>query len=278
MRRKEARKRAGVVPILLAGCAGYLLGNAHIAAFRSDGPADLSASQIFSSQTFNSQGSASQAVALRFPLEWKDASLTTASLLRTAATKLHAPRSPAVAGTATDARETQLAMFDPQPMVPQAGLDTSHAGDVPDCVGGRCLAGTGDEGAVAGRIVGATGAAGHSACDAAGGVVAAANAGAEIRSRGSAARAEGRSRAAPARQRPAGLHPQRHADRQHQGAPASDAGPGADVACGRSRVTQHRLYASRSRRADAAFRRAARRKRRRSIRTPCKASNRPPYR
>ncbi len=125
MRRKEARKRAGVVPILLAGCAGYLLGNAHIAAFRSDGPAGLSASQIFSSQTFNSQGSASQAVALRFPLEWKDASLTTASLLRTAATKLHAPRSPAVAGTATEARETQLAMFDPQPMVPQAGLDTT---------------------------------------------------------------------------------------------------------------------------------------------------------
>jgi hypothetical protein len=125
MRRKEARKRAGVVPILLAGCAGYLLGNAHIAAFRSDSLADLSVSQAFGPQTFNAQGSASQAVALRFPLEWKDASLATASLLRTAATKLHPPRLTAVAGTATDTRDAQLAMFNPQPMVPQAGLDTS---------------------------------------------------------------------------------------------------------------------------------------------------------
>jgi hypothetical protein len=111
MRRKEARKRAGVVPILLAGCVGYLLGNAHIAAFRSADLTDLSAAE---------------SVALRFPLEWKDASLATGSLLRTAVMKLHAPRSAAVAGSSADVRESEFAMFSPQPtMVPQAGLDTT---------------------------------------------------------------------------------------------------------------------------------------------------------
>jgi hypothetical protein len=110
MRRKEAHKRAGVVPILLAGCVGYLLGNAHIAAFRSTGLTDLSAAE---------------SVALRFPLEFKDASLATGSLLRTAAMKLHAPRSTAVAGSSTDVREAEFAMFSPQAMVPQAGLDTT---------------------------------------------------------------------------------------------------------------------------------------------------------
>lgn len=115
MRRKEARKRAGVVPILLAGCVGYLLGNAHIAAFRSADVTDLSAAE---------------SVALRFPLELKDASLATGSLLRTAAMKLRGPRSAAVAGasvagTSTDVRQAEFAIFSPQPMVPQAGLDTT---------------------------------------------------------------------------------------------------------------------------------------------------------
>ncbi len=110
MRRKEAQKRAGVVPILLAGCVGYLLGNAHIAAFRSTDLTDLSAAE---------------SVALRFPLEWKDATLATGSLLRIAAMKLHAPRSAAVTGTSTDVRKAEFAMFSPQPMVPQAGLDTT---------------------------------------------------------------------------------------------------------------------------------------------------------
>jgi hypothetical protein len=110
MRRKQAHKRAGVVPILLAGCVGYLLGSAHIAAFRSTGLTDLSAAE---------------SVALRFPLEWKDATLATGSLLRTAAMKLHAPRSTAVAGSSTDVREAEFAMFGPQAMVPQAGLDTT---------------------------------------------------------------------------------------------------------------------------------------------------------
>jgi len=111
MRRKEAQKRAGVVPILLAGCVGYLLGNAHIAAFRSADLTDLSAAE---------------SVALRFPLESKDATLATGSLLRTAATKLRAPRSAATAGTSIDVREAEFAMFSPQPtMVPQPGLDTT---------------------------------------------------------------------------------------------------------------------------------------------------------
>jgi hypothetical protein len=117
MRRIKAQKRAGVIPILLAGCVGYLLGNAHIAAFRSTGLTDLSASPAF-----NSQASASQAVALRFPLEWKDASLATASLLRTAAMKLHAPQSSG-AGASAAARQSQVALFSPSPMAPQAEAD-----------------------------------------------------------------------------------------------------------------------------------------------------------
>jgi hypothetical protein len=92
-----------VIPILLAGCVGYLLGNAHIAAFRSADLTDLSAAE---------------SVALRFPLEWKDAALT-------AATKLRGPRSAAAAGTSADVRQAEFAMFNPQPMVPQAGLDTT---------------------------------------------------------------------------------------------------------------------------------------------------------
>ncbi|MGC1445535.1 MAG: hypothetical protein WA837_08725, partial [Xanthobacteraceae bacterium] len=93
---------------------GYLLGNAHIAAFRST---DLTAL------------SAAESVALRFPLEWKDATLATGSLLRIAAMKVHAPRSAAAAGTSTNARAAEFAMFSPQPTtVPQAGLDmTSQA-------------------------------------------------------------------------------------------------------------------------------------------------------
>ena len=43
---------------------------------------------------------------------------------------------------------------------------------------------------------------------------------------------------------PPGLHAQRRADRQHQGAAASVTRPGTDVACGRSGAAQHRLRES----------------------------------
>src|SRR5271156_4993324 len=79
MRRKKAPKRVGVVSILLAGSVGYLLGSAHITAFRS---ADLSAAE---------------AVALRFPQDWKDASVATAAAIRTAAMTLRAQKSTDVA-------------------------------------------------------------------------------------------------------------------------------------------------------------------------------------
>jgi hypothetical protein len=104
MRQRKAPKRGRVVPILLAGSVGYLLGSAHITAFRST---DLSAAE---------------AVALRFPQDWKDASIATAAAVRTAAMKLHAPKNADVAsadvGAAVRTGNAQLALLSPEPMVP----------------------------------------------------------------------------------------------------------------------------------------------------------------
>src|ERR1700722_3450578 len=104
MRQRKAPKRGRVVPILLAGSVGYLLGSAHITAFRST---DLSAAE---------------AVALRFPQDWKDASIATAVAVRTAAMKLHAPKNADVAsadvGAAVRTGNAQLALLSPEPMVP----------------------------------------------------------------------------------------------------------------------------------------------------------------
>jgi hypothetical protein len=107
MRRKKAQQRARSVPIfvpvLLAGCAGYLLGNAHIEAFRSG------------------DSSAADTVASRFPQEWKDASRATAALFLTAAMKIDATKSTVAAATPATARHAQqVALFSPQPMMPQA--------------------------------------------------------------------------------------------------------------------------------------------------------------
>jgi hypothetical protein len=78
-----------------------LLGSAHITAFRST---DLSAAE---------------AVALRFPQDWKDASIATAAAIRTAATRLHTPKNADVASAATTG-DAQLALLSPEPMVPQS--------------------------------------------------------------------------------------------------------------------------------------------------------------
>jgi hypothetical protein len=98
-----------VVPVLLAGCAGYLLGSAHIEAFRV---ADMSAAQ---------------AVAERFPQDWKrdlkDVSFTASVALRTAAVKLHAPASASVSGVVAAGSNAELALLDPEPMAPSSRPD-----------------------------------------------------------------------------------------------------------------------------------------------------------
>ncbi len=93
-----------VVPVLLAACIGYLLGSAHIEAFRAASP------------------SAADAVALRFPQnvtqDWRNASRTAATAFRAAA-KLAATRSDIVAGVVEAGSDTELALLDPTPMAPQ---------------------------------------------------------------------------------------------------------------------------------------------------------------
>ncbi len=101
MRREKTRKRGRVIPVLLAGGIGYLIGNAHIAAFRST---DLSAAE---------------AVALRFPQDWKNASIATVAAIRTAALKVRAPKIADVTGATATANDAQLALLSPEPMVPQ---------------------------------------------------------------------------------------------------------------------------------------------------------------
>jgi hypothetical protein len=107
MRQKTALKRGRVIPILLAGSVGYLVGNAHIAAFRST---DLSAAE---------------AVALRFPQDWKNASLATAAAVRTAALKLHARKNPNIASAGAITTDAQVALFSPEPMAPQTASETA---------------------------------------------------------------------------------------------------------------------------------------------------------
>ncbi len=89
-----------VVPILLAGCVGYLLGNAHIGDFHG---ADLSAAE---------------AVALRFPQDVRNASVTTAVALRSAATKVHSQGSAIVADVTAPLRDAQRALLEPMPIMP----------------------------------------------------------------------------------------------------------------------------------------------------------------
>lgn len=100
-----------VVPVLLAACAGYLLGNAHIEAFRA---ASLSAAD---------------AIALRFPQnvtqDWRNASRTAATAFRAAAVKLGTPKSDIVAGVVSTGSDIDLALLDPEPMAPQADQDAN---------------------------------------------------------------------------------------------------------------------------------------------------------
>ena len=115
----SSHKIVRVVPILLAGCVGYLLGSAHIEAFRAT---DLSAAE---------------AIALRFPQDVKNASLTTAVALRSAAANVHAKTSADVAAALAPMRDAQRALLEPmpasKPMMPtmaQASQDIAAPGRV----------------------------------------------------------------------------------------------------------------------------------------------------
>jgi hypothetical protein len=111
MRREKTHKRGRVIPVLLAGGIGYLIGNAHIAAFHGT---DLSAAE---------------AVALRFPQDWKNASIATVAAIRTAALKVRAPKIADVTGTTAAANDAQLALLSPEPMVPQTIAESAPQAD-----------------------------------------------------------------------------------------------------------------------------------------------------
>src|ERR1700722_2707568 len=115
MRRQKALKRGRIVPILLAGSVGYLLGSAHITAFRG------------------TDVSAAEAIAQRFPQDWKNASLATATAIRSAALTLHTPKSTNVASAGAMTTDTQLALLSPEPMAPrpapQSAADTAPQAD-----------------------------------------------------------------------------------------------------------------------------------------------------
>jgi hypothetical protein len=113
MRREKTHKRGRVIPVLLAGGIGYLIGNAHIAAFRGT---DLSAAE---------------AVALRFPQDWKNASIATVAAIRTAALKARAPKIADVTGATATANDAQLALLSPEPMVPQTVVPQTVAETAP---------------------------------------------------------------------------------------------------------------------------------------------------
>jgi len=90
MRRNKAFKRGRMVPVLLAGMIGYVIGGWHPA-------------------TSGGDPSAAQSVALRFPQQWNTASPASGA----------ADASTAITAVATASADAQLALFRPEPMVPQ---------------------------------------------------------------------------------------------------------------------------------------------------------------
>ena len=95
MRRKQAFKRGRVLSIVVAGFAGYVIGGWNGSIPRS--PAL----------------SAAQAVALRFPQDLDDASPVTVAF--------------ATSANAAAMGNTPLALFSPQPLVPQASAPQAQA-------------------------------------------------------------------------------------------------------------------------------------------------------
>jgi hypothetical protein len=99
MRRKRALKRGRVVPLLVAGGIGYLLGGWHVT-----GP-------------HGSDLSASQSVASRFPQDWDNAQPVQAGY--------HGKQNAMVMGDA------QLALLSPAPMVQQTSVQQTSASPAP---------------------------------------------------------------------------------------------------------------------------------------------------
>src|ERR1700688_3314800 len=98
MRRKRAIKRGRIISILAAGGVCYLIGGWHTAALRT------------------TELSAAEAVALRFPQDWDDASAGPGPGALDAS-----PATTAMAAMATTnvADNAPLALFSPEPMIPK---------------------------------------------------------------------------------------------------------------------------------------------------------------
>lgn len=111
MQGRQTLKCGRMLPVLVAGGIGYLIGGWQTAALRNT---DLSAAAV---------------VALRFPQAWKDAALATKTFASSPAMNVRATSSSA----ASSMRGAQLALFSPQPMVPQVAppLAPQAAADTP---------------------------------------------------------------------------------------------------------------------------------------------------
>jgi hypothetical protein len=99
MRRRQAFKRGRVLSIVVAGFAGYVIGGWNGSVPRSP------------------ELSAAQAVALRFPQDLDDASPLTLAF--------------ATSANAAAIGNTQLTLFSPQPLVPQASAPQASAAQLP---------------------------------------------------------------------------------------------------------------------------------------------------
>jgi hypothetical protein len=120
MAKNVALRRGRLVPLLVAGSIGYLLGNWHVTALRS------------------TDSSASQTIALRFPHDWKNTRTTAMA----SSVAMDAIASGNVVSAAADSAmdDAQAALLNPEPMVaiasvgqavvPQAALQTASAEDV----------------------------------------------------------------------------------------------------------------------------------------------------
>jgi len=107
MRRKKAFGRGRVISILVAAGVGYLLGSWNAAAVRGTEP--------------SGGPTAAQTVALRFPRGLGEAVVVQAA----------AYEHPA-ASAATARRDEQIALFEPEPMVPRSGAPQAAAEPAPE--------------------------------------------------------------------------------------------------------------------------------------------------
>jgi len=102
MQRRKTLKRGRMVSVLVAGIVGYLIGGWQTTALH------------------NMDLSAAESVALRFPQDWNDPSPATKVSAPLPATNVGTARASAARDSATRTMgDAQLALFSPDPMVPQ---------------------------------------------------------------------------------------------------------------------------------------------------------------